>query len=204
MKITVIGTGNVGSALAKGWAKAGHNVILGVRDTHNFKGKDLTSQKNISVQTIAEAARQAEVILVATPPDAVNELAKALGDVSGKVIIDATNSVRITPAGYANASEAFRSLTNCTDVVKCFNSTGFENMENPVYNGKGIDMFVAGDGAKGKQVAKQLAKDIGFEECYDFGGNDKIALLEQFALAWINLAIMQKQGRGIAFKILKR
>src|SRR6185437_6265142 len=100
MKITVIGTGNVGSVLAKGWAKAGHNVILGVRDTHNFKGKDLTSQKNISVQTIAEAARQAEVLLVATPPDAVNELAKALGDVSGKVIIDATNSVRITPAGY--------------------------------------------------------------------------------------------------------
>ena len=204
MKIAIIGTGNVGAALAKGWAKAGHEILLGVRDVANFKGKELLTQKNIAALPIAEAVKSAEVVVVATPPDIVSQLAKSIGDVKDKVIIDATNSVRSAPVGYANASEALRSLTNCVDVVKCFNSTGFENMENPIYDGKGIDMFMAGDSAKGKQTAKQLAKDLGFAECYDFGGNDKIALLEQFALAWINLAIMQKQGRGIAFKILKR
>ena len=204
MKIAIIGTGNVGAALAKGWAKAGHEILLAVRDTNNFKGKELLAQKNITAQPIATAIKAAEVLLVATPPDAINELAKVISDAKDKVIIDATNSVRSSPAGYANASEALRALTNCVDVVKCFNTTGFENMGNPIYDGKGIDMFVAGDSAKGKEIAKQLAKDLGFEECYDFGGNDKIALLEQFALAWINLAIMQKQGRGIAFKVIKR
>jgi len=204
MKITIIGTGNVGAALAKGWAKAGHEILLGVRDSANFKGKELLSQSNITIITIAEAVKNAEVVVVAIPPDAVNELVKSFGDVLGKVIIDATNSVRSAPAGYANVAEALRALTNCVDVVKCFNSTGFENMGNPVYGGMGIDMFVAGESIKGKETAKRLAKDLGFAECYDFGGNDKIALLEQFALAWINLAVMQKQGRGIAFKLLKR
>lgn len=49
-----------------------------------------------------------------------------------------------------------------------------------------------------------LAKDAGFAECYDFGGRDKVELLEQFALAWINLAIFQGKGRNIGFKLLHR
>jgi hypothetical protein len=39
---------------------------------------------------------------------------------------------------------------------------------------------------------------------YDFGGNDKFDLIEQFAFCWVNLAIIQKQGRDLAFKILRR
>ena len=41
MKIAIIGTGNVGGALATRWAQAGHTIILGVRDLQNFKGKEL-------------------------------------------------------------------------------------------------------------------------------------------------------------------
>jgi predicted dinucleotide-binding enzyme len=77
-------------------------------------------------------------------------------------------------------------------------------MLNPIYNGEGIDMFMAGDSESAKQVASQLALDCGFGACYDFGKADKVQLLEQFALSWINLAIMQGHGRNIAFKILRR
>jgi len=52
--------------------------------------------------------------------------------------------------------------------------------------------------------AEQLANDIGFGKCYDFGGDDKVELLEKFALSWINIAIMQGHGRNLAFKLLKR
>lgn len=69
-------------------------------------------------------------------------------------------------------------------------------MEDPVYNGQNIDMFVAGDSVKGKEIAIQLSIDL--------GGDEKIDLLEQFAMAWINLATIQKHGRDIAFKVLKR
>lgn len=67
-----------------------------------------------------------------------------------------------------------------------------------------LDMFMAGNSMTGKTITRALAMDMGFAECYDFGGDDKVPLLEQFALAWINLAIMQGNGKNIAFKILKR
>jgi hypothetical protein len=89
-------------------------------------------------------------------------------------------------------------------VVKCFNSTGFENMQNPVYQGEKLDMFMAGDNEAAKQVAQQLALDAGFGTCWDFGKGDKVSLLEQFALSWINLAIMQGHGRDIAFRVVRR
>ncbi|MEL6987755.1 MAG: hypothetical protein AAGK97_07965 [Bacteroidota bacterium] len=65
-----------------------------------------------------------------------------------------------------------------------------------------LDMFMAGDNRIAKETAKMLAIDAGFENCYDFGGSDKVALLEKFALSWINLAIFQGMGRNIGFKIL--
>jgi len=115
------------------------------------------------------------------------------------------NSVRSKPEGYNNTFEALTDLAKGAEVVKCFNSTGFENMANPIYpNDVHLDMFMAGDSKTAKETVKQLAKDVGFADCYDFGGNDKVILLEQFALAWINLAMMQGHGRNIAFKIIKR
>jgi 8-hydroxy-5-deazaflavin:NADPH oxidoreductase len=204
MKIAIIGTGNVGSALATGFAKAGHTILLGVRNKEEFKGSTLPTIKNISVHLIAEAASAAEVIVIAAVPQAVKDIAIELGDVSNKVIIDAMNSVRVSPEPFSNTTEALLKLTNCKDIVKCFNTTSAENMADPFYNGKDIDMFYAGDSDKAKEVAEQLAKDIGFENAYNFGGSDKFNLLEQFALAWINLAMMQGYGRNIAFKVLKR
>lgn len=65
-------------------------------------------------------------------------------------------------------------------------------------------MFMAGDSDTAKKVAIQLAIDAGFGTCLDFEKSDKVALLEKFALSRINLAIMQGQGRNIAFKIIRR
>jgi hypothetical protein len=77
-------------------------------------------------------------------------------------------------------------------------------MKNPVYGNLAIDMFMAGDSERGKKIARQLALDAGFAECYDVGGNDKFQLMEQFAFFWINLAMMRGHGREIGFKLLKR
>jgi predicted dinucleotide-binding enzyme len=205
MNIAIIGTGNIGSALAKSWAKAGHKICLGVRDTQNFKGKSLLGTHNISAHSISDAVAQAEVVLIAAVPPATADIVREMGNISGKIVIDAMNSVRTKPEGYNDTFEALTALTHDAEIVKCFNTTGYENMGNPIYpNDVRIDMYMAGDSKIAKEIASHLAKDAGFENCYNFGGNDKVALLEQFALAWINLAIIQGQGRNIAFKILKR
>lgn len=203
MNITIIGTGNVGGALATGWAKAGHTIHLGVQDVNQFKGKDLLNNPNTHVHSIAEAVAKSEVVLIATPPTAIFSIMEHMGDVSGKTLIDATNSVRQAPDPYSTVYHALVDKT-MGQVVKCFNSTGFENMLNPIYNGEGIDMFMAGDNDAAKHVASRLALDIGFASCMDFGKADKVELLEKFALSWINLAIMQGHGRNFAFKLVRR
>jgi 8-hydroxy-5-deazaflavin:NADPH oxidoreductase len=204
MKIAIIGSGNVGGALAQGWAKAGHQITFGVRNLDEFKGNRLGEMKNISASLIGDAVAKSEVVVIAAVPQAVQAIANSMGDVSKKIIIDTMNSVRVKPDPFTNTTEALMKMTNCKDIVKCFNTTGAENMGDPNYNGMGIDMFYSGDSDKAKQVAEQLAKDLGFENVYNFGGSDKFNLQEQFALSWINLAMMQGYGRNFAFKIVKR
>jgi predicted dinucleotide-binding enzyme len=205
MHIAIIGTGNVGGALATKWALSGHHIHLGVQDTGKFKGKELLQNPQTDVSGIPDAVRRSEVILLATPSTAAVEVAKSLGDTAGKVIIDAMNIVMGRgPVGYGNTADAILAHTQTRDVVKCFNTTGFNNMLNPVYGDTAIDAFVAGDSTRGKSLAMQLAKDAGFGECYDVGGNDKFTLMEQFAFFWINLAMFQGQGREIGFKLLRR
>jgi hypothetical protein len=206
MIIAIIGTGNVGGALAQGFIRAGHTVLMGA--TFPLSDKSIKLAAKIGEDrftTVASAVAQSEVVVLATPAMKAIEVARELGDTTDKVIIDTMNVVRgMGPAGFSNTTDAILANTVTTDVVKCFNTTGFENMLDPVYNGEGIDMFMAGTSAKGKVVASQLANEIGFAECYDLGGNDQFALLDQLALNWINLAIFQGYGRGMAFKVVKR
>lgn len=205
MKIAIIGTGNVGGALATAWSKKGHSILLGVRDTNAFKGKQLLENPNTSACTITEAVKQAEVILISTPAITAAEVSRQLGDTNGKVIIDAMNIVMGKgPEGFSNSTEAILANTPSRDVVKCFNTTGFNNMANPQYGDTILDLFMAGDSSRGKTIARELAIDAGFAACYDIGGNDKFDMMEQFARFWINLAMFQGMGREIGFKLLKR
>ncbi|MDX1653196.1 MAG: NAD(P)-binding domain-containing protein [Brumimicrobium sp.] len=205
MKIAVIGTGNVGSSLAKSWSNTGHQIILGVRDfdsKNTQKAKELVPEA--AIKSIREAVNLSDVVLLAIPPAAILDLIPEMGDISDKILIDATNSFGKKPEPYETVYHAVKEMRKTDKVVKCFNSTGYENMANPNYNGRGADMFAAGNNEEAKNTAQKLAADAGFENCYDFGGDDKVKLLEHFAASWVNLAIQQGLGRNLAFKILKR
>lgn len=77
-------------------------------------------------------------------------------------------------------------------------------MQRPEYGTQALDMFVAGDSTHGKSVASALAQDAGFDQVWDVGGNAQIPLLEALALVWINIAIVQRHGRDLGFKLLRR
>ena len=205
MNITIVGPGNVGGSLAVAFLKAGHSVLFGVKDKNiYFKGKELADQFGFSYLNIDEAVSKSEIIVISVPAQFAADVAKGLGNVSDKIIIDTMNSAFIKPGLYNNTADAILANCNCTNVVKCFNTTGFENLADPIYKGEGIDMFMAGSSVKAKKIAQQLSKEIGFANCFDFGGNENFYALEQLAFAWINLAILQKHGRDLAFKLIKR
>lgn len=206
MKIAIIGSGNVGGALAQKFISAGHTVLMGAKFPLSEKSLKLaTVIGEDRFTSIESAVQQCEVIVLATPAPMAIEVAQSLGDTTGKVIIDTMNIVMGRgPAGFTTTSEAILANTTTTDVVKCFNTTGFNNMLDPHYGNYAIDAFVAGDSEKGKAIASQLALDAGFGACYDVGGNDKFQLMEQFAFFWINLAMFKGYGRDIGFKLLTR
>lgn len=207
MKIAVIGHGNVGGALIKAWAKTGHDLTIGARRPADAKVKSLLNfSDNISVASVADSIKQAEVIVIAIPAQHAVDLAKQLGDLSGKVVIDTTNSVFRRPEPFRTAFEAFQKITGA-EMAKCFNSTGLENMLEPEYsigNHKvKADMFAAGSSARAKTIALQLAEDAGFV-ARDFGGDQEVELLEELCRLWIHLAMKQGLGRNIAFKLMMR
>lgn len=206
MNIAIIGSGNVGGTLAKKWIEAGHTILIGSRfplSDKNIKLSNLLGEDCFT--SIENAVKQSDIILLSTPAMQTVDVVKSLGDTTGKIIIDAMNIVMGKgPQGYKNTTDAIIDNTQTKEVVKCFNTTGFNNMANTNYGELELDLFVAGDSKTGVSTAIKLAKDAGFEECYHIGGNDKFELMEQFAWFWINLAMFQGQGREIGFKLLKR
>lgn len=99
MKIAIIGAGNVGGALAKQWAKAGHIILLGLRNLNSSDAKAREKfSSNISSHTIEEAIKNSEVVLFSTPPEAAVAIAKQNPVLKNKIVIDATNAVFKNPS----------------------------------------------------------------------------------------------------------
>ncbi|CCH51714.1 hypothetical protein BN8_00657 [Fibrisoma limi BUZ 3] len=204
MNIAIIGAGNIGGALAQGWAKSGHRIFFGVKDPAAFTSDALLAQyETITAHTIPEAAQAADLIVVSVPAKAVIDVANQLGQVSGKYIIETTNG-SLGTSDFPNAVAALKAITGCPDVIKCFNSTGYENLLNPSYQGEGIDMFMAGNSHEAKEATRLLALELGCSECYDLGDDTRIPLVEQLAFVWTTLAFGSKLGRNIALKVLQR
>jgi 8-hydroxy-5-deazaflavin:NADPH oxidoreductase len=210
MKIGVIGAGNVGGALGKGWAKKGHEVMFGVRDTSDPDVAALVKQAGGSAgaRSVAAAANFGEVVVFATPWPATKDAVQNAGNLSGKVVFDCTNPLKTDMSGLeigltTSAAEQVASWAKGARVVKIFNTTGSNNMENPRYPQGPVTMFYCGDDADAKKAAGQLATDLGFE-AIDAGGLAIARLLEPYAMLWIHLAYGQNMGREFAFKVIRR
>jgi len=209
MKIAVIGTGNVGQALGVTWAQKGHEVIFATRDPESAKVREILGRAGERAQAMGtvEAAAAANVIILATPWNATESILKSVPDWSGKILVDATNPIapglQLAVSGTGSGAEMVASWAAGAQVVKAFNTTGAENMINPVYHGEPTAMFICGDDAQAKAAVTQLAEDLGFDVA-DVGPLSTARYLEPLAMVWIRLALVQGRGRNFAFKLVQR
>jgi predicted dinucleotide-binding enzyme len=206
MNITIVGSGNVGRALAGGWKKAGHSVTFAARDPNGAKAPEL-KKDGFTVVAQADGAKTADVVVLAVPWSAVEATITALGTLAGKVLIDTTDpltSTRELALGFNDSGgETVARLSAGAKVVKAFSTTGANNMANSKYPGGKLMMAVAGDDAAAKKTVMGLASDLGFEPV-DTGPLTMCRYLEPLALVWINLAYAQGMGREFGFAVLKR
>ena len=211
MKIAIIGAGNVGGALGANWAQKGHDVVFGVRDAKAEKTQSLLRSigGKASAASPAEAAASADAIVLSTPWPATEAAIRSMGDLKGKIILDATNPLAHGPDGISldighsiSGGEKVQSWAAGASVYKALNTTGFANMANPVFDGAKSVMFVAGDDEANKPKVLKLVGDLGFE-VVDAGGLRIARLLEPHAMLWIHLALVRGLGRDWAFGLLK-
>ena len=205
MQIAIIGAGNVGSALARGWARGGHRLQLGVRDTSDPKVQSLCRETGAFAKNPREAAEAAPVVVLALPWGAAAEAVQALGPMAGKIVIDCMNPLTLRDGVLAlergfsgSAGEAVAGWLPQARVVKTLNQVGAEVMADTSGFAVAPAMFMAGNDANAKATVAALLRDLGFEPL-DAGALSQSRHLEPYAMVWINQALYQGKGARWAF-----
>lgn len=205
MKIAIIGAGNVGAAVGTGLAGKGHEIIFGVRNPEKPELKALLAKTGSRSLLPSGAAKEADIILLALPWRVAEQALRELGDLSGKIVIDAMNPLTMTPDGLGldrgfstSGAETVAYLLPGAHVVKTLNQVGAEIMADASGFAEPPVMFMAGDSDDAKKVVAALLSDLGFMPL-DAGGLIKARLLEPFGMVWINQAILRGKGRDWAF-----
>jgi len=209
MKITIIGSGNVGRTLGARWAGKGHEIVFGSRDPESTNSKEIeNSVPGAKVVGIKDAAAASGIVVLATPWPAAKSTIKAAGGLKGKILIDCTNPLAPDQSGLTigpntSAAEKISEWAEGAFVVKAFNNTGSGNMADPVYGDGKVSMFVCGDDLQAKKTAMKMASDIDFD-VVDAGPLSAARYLESLAKLWIHLAYVMELGPDIAFRLMRR
>jgi predicted dinucleotide-binding enzyme len=207
MKIAIIGTGNVGTALGTNWKKSNHEIIYGSRNPQNEKHLEL--EKFAQVLTLSQAAMLGDVIVLATPwqstEEAINEMGSTL---DAKIVIDATNPLKPDLSGlliYGDTSggEQIAKWAPTSKVVKALNSAFAKVMEHPEINGVKSMMLIAGDDLSALNTVAGLVDDLGFQS-QKMNGISNSRLLEMVGLTLITLGYKEGLGNEIGLSILKK
>jgi predicted dinucleotide-binding enzyme len=198
MKVKLIGSGNMGSALATQISKAGHALVITGRNAD--KAKELARTTGAAFKDKA-AADGADVVVVATAyPDAVAALQSA-GDLNGKVIVDITNPLTadfmgLTIGHGTSAAEEIQKAFPGAKVVKAFNTVFAQVVAGGgKLNGETVPVYFAGDDAAAKETVRSLIKSLAFAPV-DAGGLRNARYLEP--LAGLNIYFGYGAGHGTA------
>jgi predicted dinucleotide-binding enzyme len=171
LKIGIIGTGEIGGALARHWAKAGHQIVISSRHPEELAPLARELGPNVKTGTPQEAATFGEVVLVSVPYKATPQVGRDLAaELKGKVVLDTGNpypsrdgdmAVRDRQRGTGVASKEYLPGTK---LVRAFNAINAGPLANQAFNEpERLGIPLASDYPEALKVAEQLVKDAGFD-----------------------------------------
>jgi predicted dinucleotide-binding enzyme len=170
LKIGVIGSGNVGTAIGSVWVARGHEVMFASRTLANDRALAAKLGADARAGTPLEAARFGDVLLLAVPYRALPELGEQLGSaLQGKIVIDACNPFPSRDGEIAErARELGAGLMSAkllpgARIVRAFNAIGAARMGSAHQTPGAIGMPIAGDDAEAIRIASALIREIGYE-----------------------------------------
>jgi 8-hydroxy-5-deazaflavin:NADPH oxidoreductase len=205
MQVAIIGSGNVGKALAGSFTRAGHDVTLTASNPDHAREAAAQSGGRAAGSN-REAAAAAELVVLAVHYPLVDGVVAELGDaLAGKVVVDVTNRVDPADPGSTmdgtSAAEQIQARAPEARVVKAFNTAFAARQADPVVEGVALDAFIAGDDDQAKRVVAELAGSIGFRPI-DAGPLVMARALEAMALLNITLQLRNNWPWQAGFKLV--
>jgi predicted dinucleotide-binding enzyme len=171
LKIGIIGTGRIGSSLARYWVQAGHEVFVSSRHPEELEGLVKQLGARAHAGTPREAAAFGDVVLVSVPYAAIPQLGTDLrAELAGKVILDTSNpfegrdGVMAIDAQKKGAGVATAEFLHNNRVVRAFNCIPAASLaSNSNRQPERIAIPIGGDDAQALQIAQQLVREAGFD-----------------------------------------
>lgn len=211
MNVGILGSGDVGQALAAGFAQHGHAVTMGTR-TPSKLAAFAAQHKGVRVGSFAEAARFGEIIVLAVKgakaADALRDADEDL--IEGKVVIDTTNPISDSPPKngvldyFTNEESLMERLQrefSGANFVKAFSCVGSALMVNPKLAGGPPSMFICGNDDHSKKVVAGILDQFGWQ-VEDMGSAQAARAIEPLAVLWCIPGFLRNDWSH-AFKMLR-
>ena len=211
MKVGVLGSGDVAKALAAGFLKHGHEVMMGSRTPARLR-EWASGHPKASIGGFAEAAAFGEALVLAVKGKAAAEALRLAGaaNLTGKLVMDATNPIEDAPPAKGvlkfftsldqSLMEQLQNEFTGAHFVKAFNSVGNAMFVNPQFKGGKPTMFICGNSETAKQSASRILDEFGWEVA-DMGGAEAARAIEPLCMLWCIPGFLRNQWTH-AFKLL--
>jgi predicted dinucleotide-binding enzyme len=212
MNVGILGSGDVGKALARAFVSRGHKVTVASREPQKLAEFVHEHPDKLHAATFEETARAGELLVLSVAFAVAKEAIDLAGtaNFAGKVLIDVTNPLKfeqgkpptLAVSGNDSAGESVQRWLPGARVVKSFNTVGHALFVDPKFPNGPPTMFVAGNDDEAKNTVEQIAESFGWL-VVDAGTIEASRYLEAMAMLWISYTIRTGNAQH-AFKWLHK
>jgi predicted dinucleotide-binding enzyme len=210
MRISVIGSGDIGGALALALSRTHDVTVSGSRPGSESAARVVAeSDRRVREVPAREGAERGEVVVFAVPWDAVDRaLDPALvGALRGKILLVVTlpwnDTDTLVLGTTTSGAEYIASRAPGARVVQAFNTVASATAAAPAAHGLPATVIVSSDDAPARKVVAELARGLGFD-VVDAGPLRSARYTEPMAMLYAQLAYDGGLGEDVAFRVLRR
>ncbi|WP_411967750.1 NADPH-dependent F420 reductase [Haloferax sp. YSSS75] len=194
-RIGILGSGDVGQALGRGFARHGWDVKLGTRRPDELR-TSMDEGDGVSVGTFAEATTHGDVVVLAVRGDAAEAVVEMVGaaNFAEKLVLDATNpldfssgDVHLSFGGTDSLGERIQAKLPDASVVKCFNTVSNIQMIDPEFEAGTPPMFICGNDDEAKARTEEILVELGWPGAMDVGDITAARYLEALVPLWVRV-----------------
>lgn len=205
--IAIIGTGEVGGAIGEEFARQGHTIVYGSRSPMGLKALDLANATHDSAYTDTpkNAAQSADIVVLAVPGMVVVDVAKGLGNLAGKIVIDVTNPLvmdkpmHFTYGVTTSNGELVQAALPGAHVVKALNTVSWQMMLAADDVKEPPSVPLSGNDDAAKQKVASLVTAMGLPTI-DIGGIETARWTELSAVIFLNNRLSERQEFDIILR----